>query len=127
MTEPRRSCPSASGTAGATLLGIVGPGGRVVFTPRGPKLTESLRDQLESTGSGQLESRFRFTAPCVQSACVFWDGSCRAVQAAHEDFDGLAATSEPAALPECGIRDSCRWWHQEGPAACQVCPYVRTA
>lgn len=108
------------------MLGIVGPGGQVIFMPHGPKVDEPLRAELTSTGSGPLESRFRFAAPCAQGACVFWDGSCRAVDAAHQDFDAaVPAGSDP--LPECGIRDTCRWWHQEGATACRICRYVRTA
>ncbi|MGH3859154.1 hypothetical protein [Actinokineospora sp.] len=117
------TCPSASAAPGATLLGVFGPNGRAIFTPHGPKLTPELRDTLAASTEGPLEARFRFAAPCAQSACVFWDGSCRAVDAAHEDY----GSPDAAALPECGIRDTCRWWAQEGARACAVCPLVRTA
>jgi hypothetical protein len=30
------------------------------------------------------------------------------------------------ALPACAIRPACRWWQQEGKAACQRCPQVVT-
>jgi hypothetical protein len=126
MTEQRKVCPSGQGEPGATLLGIIGPDGRAIFTPHGPKVTPTLREQLAATTSGPLESRFRFTMPCATSACVFWNGRCRAIDAAHEDFDSHV-TVESATLPECGIRESCRWWAQEGPDACRVCPHVRTA
>lgn len=122
MGEPKRTCPSANGAPGAMLLGVFGPDGRAIFTPNGPKLTPDLRDQLTASTTGPLEARFRFAAPCAQSACVFWDGSCRAVDAAHEDYEAVAA----AELPECGIRDTCRWWDQAGARACAVCPLVRT-
>jgi hypothetical protein len=29
-------------------------------------------------------------------------------------------------LPRCGIRHRCRWWRQEGPAACKRCPMIVT-
>jgi len=120
------TCPSSAGGPGATLLGILGPGGRVIFTPHGPRVDEALRTELAGADDGPLEARFRFAAPCVRSSCVFWDGSCRAIDAAHEDFDA-ATPSDVDSLPRCGIRESCRWWAQEGAAACRVCPYVRTA
>jgi hypothetical protein len=123
VTEPKRTCPSASAGPGATLLGIFGPGGKLVYVPHGPKVTDTLVDQLGADTAGPLESHFRFSTPCAQSACAFWNDGCHAIAAAHEDFDALAVAD---ALPECGIRDSCRWYHQEGPAACRVCPYVRT-
>ncbi|SDH82901.1 hypothetical protein SAMN05192558_105245 [Actinokineospora alba] len=122
-SEDKPTCPSSHAGPGSVLLGVFGPDGRAVFTPHGPKLTPELRDQLAASTEGPLESRFRFAAPCAQSACVFWDGSCRAVDAAHEDYDSVAVET----LPECGIRDTCRWWSQEGPRACAVCPLVRTA
>jgi uncharacterized paraquat-inducible protein A len=30
------------------------------------------------------------------------------------------------ALPPCAIRRDCRWWQQEGKAACMRCPQVVT-
>ena len=65
---------------------------------------------------------FRFAAPCLCSGCVhFKDAKC-----------GLAervAMRLPAAadqLPQCAIRPQCRWWRQEGRAACMRCPQVVT-
>ncbi|MBM7776184.1 hypothetical protein JOD54_006388 [Actinokineospora baliensis] len=117
----KATCPSGQAAPGATLLGIMGPGGRVVFTPHGPSLTEDLRTHLESQVDGPLETRYRFATPCATTGCAFWDGACRALDAAHEEYP-----TAMAALPECGIRDTCRWWSQEGPTACAVCPQVRT-
>ncbi|GAA3038966.1 hypothetical protein [Actinokineospora globicatena] len=132
------TCPSGQATAGATLLGIMGPGGRVVFTPHGPTLTPALRDDLQSRVDGPLETRYRFATPCATKGCAFWDGACRALDAAHDDYPSSPTGAPPAttsltntsptntSLPECGIRDTCRWWSQEGPTACAVCPQVRT-
>ncbi|RLK61712.1 hypothetical protein [Actinokineospora cianjurensis] len=141
------TCPSGQATPGATLLGIMGPGGRVVFTPHGPTLTPSLRTHLQSQvdqshPGAPLESRYRFATPCATKGCAFWDGTCRALDAAHDTYPtpdtpassnssgGHRAPADPSHsvenLPHCGIRDTCRWWSQEGPAACAVCPQVRT-
>ncbi|SES32009.1 hypothetical protein [Actinokineospora terrae] len=209
------TCPSGQATPGATLLGIMGPGGRVVFTPHGPALTSSLRTHLqaqvdENHPGAPLESRYRFATPCATKGCAFWDGTCRALDAAHDTYPtpapghqapgaptlnapaagkptptspaadrqaaaaplrgtppsgdsasappalsdlsdeghpsggrrapadpvsstypGITPSTNPAldntiALPHCGIRDTCRWWSQEGPTACAVCPQVRT-
>lgn len=121
--EPAATCPSAPAVGSSRLLGIVGPSGRVVYTPGGPRLTETLRDGLDA--DGRLEARYRFSGACVESGCAFWQGGeCAAVIAAHREYDAVA---DGGPLPECGIRDSCRWWAQEGPAACGVCPFVVTA
>src|SRR5437763_115569 len=36
------------------------------------------------------------------------------------------AAAPPEALPRCGIRPRCRWFAQNGRAACEVCPLVVT-
>ncbi|GIG70593.1 hypothetical protein [Phytomonospora endophytica] len=123
-TDDTATCPSAPAVASSRLLGIVGPGGRVVYTPGGPRLTETLRSGLDA--DGRLETRYRFSGACVTSGCAFWqEGECAAVTVAHREYDAVAGADGP--LPECGIRDSCRWWAQEGRAACAVCPFVVTA
>jgi hypothetical protein len=65
---------------------------------------------------------FRFGAPCVESKCAhFSDERC-----------GLATTiveEVPVAvsgMPACSLRKNCRWFSQEGAAACLRCPVVMT-
>jgi hypothetical protein len=41
-------------------------------------------------------------------------------------MSNIAATADDAALPACNVRKSCRWFRQEGVAACRVCPEVIT-
>jgi hypothetical protein len=69
-----------------------------------------------------VRSILRFAASCQESRCGhFAAGKC-----------GLA-TRIVAQLPEvadriarCAIRPRCRWWRQEGIAACRRCPQVLT-
>ncbi|MEV6983242.1 hypothetical protein AB0M95_18550 [Sphaerisporangium sp. NPDC051017] len=117
-------CPSADARPGATLLGILGPRGRVVFLPQGPRVTEDLLAGLAATSS-PVEARHRFAAPCVARGCAFWDdGRCRAADVAAAEFPRDNSMAE---LPECGIRDRCRWFFQSGAEACRVCVHVTTA
>jgi hypothetical protein len=63
---------------------------------------------------------FRFAAPCAGTRCQHFDGSdcrlvTRIVQLLPKVVDGL---------PPCRIRSQCRWWHQEGKAACRRCPAI---
>lgn len=65
---------------------------------------------------------FRFAAPCAGNACQHFDGAncklaTRIVEHLPEAVDDL---------PECTIRSACRWWMQEGAAACRRCPLVVT-
>lgn len=66
---------------------------------------------------------FRFTARCREGACAqFAGGRCR-VGAAVVDH---LPPAEAQALPRCGIRADCRWWHEQGADACRRCPTVVT-
>jgi hypothetical protein len=66
---------------------------------------------------------FRFAAPCMCAGCVhFADDKCLL---AKKIVKLLPAVTEQ--LPRCAIRLQCRWWRQEGRAACLRCPQVVTA
>lgn len=66
---------------------------------------------------------FRFAAPCLCTGCVhFVDENCRL---AKRIVKLLPRVTEK--LPRCAIRLQCRWWQQEGKAACMRCPQVVTA
>jgi hypothetical protein len=62
---------------------------------------------------------FRFSAPCAESACEHFDGArCRL---------GAKISLLPrtvAAVPACRIRPSCRWFAEQGSAACLRCPLI---
>jgi hypothetical protein len=65
---------------------------------------------------------FRIGAPCQRSACAHFDGSrCSLV--------ARLVSEVPAAVehvPACRLRSRCRWFREEGGAACQRCPIVLT-
>lgn len=102
---------------------MVGASGQVGYViPSLPVSTEFVR---RAEAGASPTKRFRFTAPCIGLSCSQWDGQgcgIGAALAAHADSAGIAADD----LPECGIRDTCRWFDQEGAAACAVCPLVVT-
>lgn len=65
---------------------------------------------------------FRFAASCAGSNCQHFDGSnCRL---AKKIVQLLPEVVEE--LPNCRLRPSCRWWQQEGKAACSRCPQIVT-
>jgi hypothetical protein len=65
---------------------------------------------------------FRMATPCAAKACLHFDGQdCRL---AKQIAEKLPAVLEE--LPPCSIRRDCRWWNQEGKAACMRCPQVIT-
>jgi hypothetical protein len=65
---------------------------------------------------------FRFAAPCEQAGCTNWSGAhCRV---AERLVQILPVSSID--LPACAIRSECRWFAQEGSAACMRCSQVVT-
>ena len=80
-------------------------------------------EMLAAAAPARPAEVFRFTARCREGACAqFQGGRCRVGAA-------VAAHLEPLpdhALPRCGLRLECRWWAEQGAAACRRCPSVIT-
>lgn len=114
-----RTCPSARAAPGATLLGVLGRDGRMV-----PLRTAMTVDQdfVAATGP-RPEARMRFAHACVKGHCAQWTGHrCGVI----EKVLGHLGVPEPAPLPPCLIRATCRWFAEQGAAACGVCDLVVT-
>ena len=63
---------------------------------------------------------FRFAAPCAGHACAHFDGrDCRLVARVVQILPAVTSS-----LPPCVLRPECRWFQQEGKAACLRCPQV---
>lgn len=122
---PRKKtlCPSAPAAEKAVLLGAIRSDGSVAFIKDRIEVTPEFLD-IAATG-GAPETRFRFSSPCLGGACKQWsDGGCSLpgrLAAMIQESD-----TADAALPECSIRDQCRWFEQRGPEACRLCPLVVT-
>ena len=116
-------CPSAQPQMpGSVVFGVVGG---TVQEPRVAHLVQPLpvtEELLALAGPVSPLEVFRTAAPCAAGACVhFAENRCRLasriVDELPEAVDGL---------PACRIRLSCRWWRQEGKAACLRCPMIVT-
>jgi hypothetical protein len=116
-----KTCPSSLGQVGSNLLGVVNPSGTVGFFEQPMEVTEEF---LEAAGDfDSLERRFRFSNKCIQSGCKQWTGKECSVIKAIVALESIPANND---LPVCSVRSSCRWYYQEGPAACNGCRYVIT-
>lgn len=105
---------------GSTLLGIVGPNGRLGYVS--PSMTIDADFVRRAHRGRSPESRFRFAEPCAESGCAQWAGDrCGLID---EMLSTSAAPQPVQILPRCGIRHSCRWFAQRGAAACDICPLV---
>lgn len=115
-------CPSAPPQEGALLLGRFTEDGSLAFAAKPLPATETFL--ATASEAGDIGKRFRFAARCMQSACSRWqDGKCAVGLAAARAADAHP-TEMPQTLPACVIRSQCRWFAQEGAAACRICPHV---
>jgi hypothetical protein len=117
-------CPSAQPAwEGSVVLGVVGG---TAAAPRVAYLAEPLpvTDELLALAAPVTPTEvFRIAAPCAGSACCHFVGAaCTLVE---RIVDHLPLAVEEG-LPPCHLRPQCRWWAQEGKAACARCPQVVT-
>jgi hypothetical protein len=79
-------------------------------------------ETLELAAPLAVSEVFRLSARCEQSKCMHFDGArcqlaVRIAKLLPEVVDHL---------PACNIRAECRWFRQEGRAACLRCPQIVT-
>ena len=118
-------CPSAQPHCrDAQVLGVVGgtadaPEVAYLRTPQ--PVTDELMQLSAPVRPGEV---FRIAAPCACSGCGHFApeaSRCRLVERVVQWMPSVVDT-----LPPCSIRPECRWWQQEGQAACVRCPQVVT-
>ena len=91
----------------------------VTYLSESQPVTEELMDLSDSVTPTEV---FRIASTCAAKGCQHFDGNnCRLVSRIVENLSEV--TEE---LPPCSIRSNCRWWKQEGKAACMRCPQVVT-
>jgi hypothetical protein len=116
-------CPSAQpGMDRAIVLGVVqqdGPRPVVEYlnarVPATPEIL-ALAAPLKPT------EVFRLAATCAEHKCPHFDGAdCRLATRVAKMLPPVVDS-----LPPCTIRKECRWFAQEGAAACMRCPEITT-
>jgi len=124
---PGLLCPSSPcDWPGARLIGVVGgtvDRPSVVYT--GPRPVSP--DLLACAAPVTPTEVFRFAAPCQENRCLQFDGTrCRISELIARLSPPVDGSAQPGALPSCGIRSRCRWWREEGVAACRSCSGIAT-
>jgi len=116
-------CPSARPEApDALVFGVIertapGVDPRVAYLKDPQPASAELFNIVAPVDPGQV---FRIAGTCVQSECAHFDGvDCRL---AARIVRQLAIVS--ARVPVCRLRPKCRWFKQEGTAACVRCPSI---
>jgi hypothetical protein len=126
MTEKSNSrapllCPSTRPEMeGSAVFGVVGGTGtqpRVAYLLDLQPVTAEI---LALAQPAEPTEVFRFASPCAGGACKHFDGSnCRLATRIVQMLPRVVER-----LPPCHIRPNCRWWQQEGKAACARCPQI---
>jgi hypothetical protein len=117
-------CPSAQpAMPGAVAFGILTSNdaepARVSWLERPVPVTDELLAMTAPLPPTQI---FRFAAPCAEGACCHFDGTDCRLASRLVQLTPAVDTS----LPPCRIRVNCRWFAQEGKAACHRCPLIVT-
>ncbi len=118
-------CPSSQpGFEECRVLGVVQPGENG-GAPEVAYLNQHLpvtREVLDLAAPAQPTEVFRLAAQCQSDKCPHFDGAdCRLATRIVQILPAVVST-----LPACGIRHDCRWFRQEGAAACHRCPQIVT-
>ncbi|MBV9401407.1 MAG: hypothetical protein JO062_25755 [Bryobacterales bacterium] len=92
---------------------------RIGWIEKPVPVTEEL---LALTGPVPPTQVFRFSAPCQENGCCHFDGKDCRLATRLVQLLPAAGTS----LPACRVRPDCRWFRQEGSAACHRCPEIVT-
>jgi hypothetical protein len=121
--EKTTLCPSARPEPeNSVVFGIISgtvTEPRVAYLQQPQPVTDELIAKASPVTPAEI---FRTAAPCATKSCQHFDGKdCRLATRIVEKFSAI--TEE---LPPCSIRRDCRWWQQEGKAACMRCPQVIT-
>jgi hypothetical protein len=116
-------CPSAQpGMGDVQVLGVVSRDGaepRIAYLDEAVTPTPEILELAAPLAPSQV---FRLAARCEEKKCTHFDGS--RCQLAVRIASMLPEVVD--ALPACNIRPECRWFRQEGRAACLRCPQIMT-
>lgn len=126
MSTPRQTmCPSAQPDwEGSRVIGVVGG------TPDEPQVAylaepTPVTDELLALARPVTPTEvFRIAAPCANTGCGHFSKEQSTCKLAEKIVRWAPVVVEK--LPACSIRPDCRWWQQEGRAACMRCPQVVT-
>jgi hypothetical protein len=123
-TVPPALCPSVTSIGPdaqvfGVLTGSEAEGFRVAYLREAVATTPELLAAATPAGPTEV---FRAAAPCMERGCKHFDGArCQLASRVASMLDPVVSE-----LPRCAIRPACRWFRQEGRAACLRCPQVAT-
>jgi hypothetical protein len=116
-------CPSAQpGMGDVQVLGVISRDGEKAALAYLDEPVAPTPEMLALAEPLPVSHVFRLSARCEESKCTHFDGArcqlaVRIAKMLPEVVDSL---------PACSIRPECRWFRQEGRAACLRCPQIIT-
>ena len=116
-------CPSAQpGMDNCRVLGVIQQDGPRPALQYLNQPLPATADVLELAKPLKPTEVFRLSATCAEHKCPHFDGAdCRLATRVVQILPAVVDT-----LPPCIIRKECRWYSQEGAAACRRCPEITT-
>lgn len=123
LAESDLSCPSAQpDMQDARIFGVVSgtpAQPRVAYLKKKAQVSAQMLAELGDIDPTRV---FRYAARCENGRCAqYGNGRCSLAQRIVTQLDAVVAD-----LPSCQIRDTCRWFAEQGGAACLRCPQVVT-
>ena len=107
---------------GCRVLGVVQQDGPTPILQYLQQHLPATPDVLAMSAPLKPTEVFRLAATCAEHRCPHFDGAdCRLATRIVQILPAAVDT-----LPPCIIRKDCRWFSQEGGAACKRCPEVTT-
>ena len=107
-------CPSYPQQAATLEIGARDADGTVRFHATPIALSPQVRARRAEARAA--DSQVRFAGPCATTACTYWGDGCRL---GHLVAEAASGEGRP-----CPISDRCRWFAENGPAACDRCDQV---
>lgn len=116
-------CPSSQpGMDACRVLGVVQQDGPEPVLHYLNECLPATPDVLALSAPLKPTEVFRLAATCAEHRCPHYDGAdCRLATRIVQILPAVVDS-----LPPCIIRKDCRWYSQEGGAACQRCPQITT-
>jgi hypothetical protein len=119
-------CPSVpphhpDAVAFGVVAGTVAEPEMIPLVPAVP-VTDELLALAGPVSPGEV---FRFAGRCVEGGCRHWEEQVQRCRLVAKTVEFVPIVVEK--LKPCAIRSTCRWWAQEGKAACVRCPQVASS
>lgn len=116
-------CPSAQpGMDQCRILGVVEQDGPTPMLAYLNEHVPATPEALATAAPLKPTEVFRLAATCAEHKCPHFDGAdCRLATRVVQLMPAVVER-----LPPCLIRKECRWYSQEGGAACRRCPGIST-